>query len=96
MIWWYTFYLISLEESNEKDNIKSSDVSKEFQVIIESAQLEHEGIYTCVGTNKGGSLDVDVHLTVLGKISSFFQNINISGLFRLVKYFMFFFPLTDF
>ncbi|EJW78473.1 hypothetical protein WUBG_10618 [Wuchereria bancrofti] len=37
-------------------------------VIIETAQLEHEGIYTCVGTNKGGSLDVDVHVTVLGKI----------------------------
>ncbi|EFO13079.2 hypothetical protein LOAG_15451, partial [Loa loa] len=37
-------------------------------VIIESAQMEHEGIYTCVGTNKGGSLDVDVHLTVLGKV----------------------------
>uniref|UniRef100_A0A1I8F0W4 Ig-like domain-containing protein n=2 Tax=Wuchereria bancrofti TaxID=6293 RepID=A0A1I8F0W4_WUCBA len=34
-------------------------------VIIETAQLEHEGIYTCVGTNKGGSLDVDVHVTVL-------------------------------
>ncbi|VDO46556.1 unnamed protein product [Brugia timori] len=37
-------------------------------VIIETAQLEHEGIYTCVGTNKGGSLDVDIHVTVFGKI----------------------------
>uniref|UniRef100_A0A8R1XVD4 Ig-like domain-containing protein n=1 Tax=Onchocerca volvulus TaxID=6282 RepID=A0A8R1XVD4_ONCVO len=41
--------------------------AKQNEVIIESAQLENEGIYTCVGTNKGGSLDVDVHLTVLGR-----------------------------
>ncbi|VDM47645.1 unnamed protein product [Toxocara canis] len=35
-------------------------------VLIESAQLYHEGIYTCVAANKAGSLDIDVQLTVLG------------------------------
>uniref|UniRef100_A0A0R3RPN4 Hemicentin-1-like n=1 Tax=Elaeophora elaphi TaxID=1147741 RepID=A0A0R3RPN4_9BILA len=52
-----------LEEGITKRDIILASGGK--SIIIESAQLEHEGIYTCVGTNKGGSLDVDVHLTVL-------------------------------
>jgi len=35
-------------------------------MVIESAQLDHEGEYTCVATNKAGTLDIDVELTVLG------------------------------
>ncbi|VDK41645.1 unnamed protein product [Gongylonema pulchrum] len=53
-----------LEEGSTKQGVMLSASRK--SVLIGSAQLEHEGIYTCVGTNKGGSLDVDVHLTVLG------------------------------
>ncbi|KAM3729106.1 Hemicentin-1 [Dirofilaria immitis] len=52
-----------LEEGERKRDMMLTSGGK--SVIIESAQLEHEGIYTCVGTNKGGSLDIDVHLTVL-------------------------------
>ncbi|VDK85118.1 unnamed protein product [Litomosoides sigmodontis] len=52
-----------LGEDITKRDVKLASDGK--SVIIESAQLEHEGIYTCVGTNKGGSLDVHVHLTVL-------------------------------
>ncbi|CAG9531886.1 unnamed protein product [Cercopithifilaria johnstoni] len=51
-----------LEEGVTKRGVTLASGGK--SVIIEFAQLEHEGIYTCVGTNKGGSLDVDVHLTV--------------------------------
>ncbi|VBB32471.1 unnamed protein product, partial [Acanthocheilonema viteae] len=53
-----------LEEGITKRGVILASDGK--SVIIESAQLEHEGMYTCVATNKGGSLDIDVHLAVLG------------------------------
>lgn len=34
--------------------------------MIKNAALSHNGTYLCVGTNKAGSLDIEVELNVLG------------------------------
>lgn len=39
-----------------------------FKVTINMAELDHEGTYTCLASNKAGSLDIDVDLSVLGEI----------------------------
>uniref|UniRef100_A0A0M3IPD8 Immunoglobulin I-set domain protein n=1 Tax=Ascaris lumbricoides TaxID=6252 RepID=A0A0M3IPD8_ASCLU len=52
-----------LEEGRAKRGIVLAPGGK--SVLIDSAQLYHEGIYTCVAANKAGSLDIDVQLTVL-------------------------------
>lgn len=41
------------------------------KIIIKDALLEHQGTFTCVATNKAGSLPIDIELSVLGMLNLF-------------------------